>query len=99
MDVDKFDYLARDCLNLGMKTSYDFSRLMLAGRVIGGEICFHAKEVYNVYEMFHTRYSLHKQVYSHRVVKAIEYMITGGSASVSASCRVERRRWGREALK
>jgi HD superfamily phosphohydrolase len=25
--------------------------------------------------MFHTRYSLHKQVYSHRVSKAIEYMI------------------------
>jgi HD superfamily phosphohydrolase len=34
------------------------------------------QEVYTVYEMFHTRYSLFKQVYSHRVGKAIEYMIT-----------------------
>lgn len=76
IDVDKFDYLARDCANIGMKTSYDFARLMKNCKVINNEICYHAKEVYNVYEMFHTRYSLFKQVYSHRVSKAIEYMIT-----------------------
>nr|WCZ58536.1 dNTP triphosphohydrolase SAMHD1 [Andalucia godoyi] len=75
VDVDKFDYLARDCHNLGLKSSYDFSRLMFSCRVINNEICFHSKEVYNIYEMFHTRYSLHKQIYSHRVVKAIEYML------------------------
>lgn len=27
-------------------------------------------------QMFHTRYSLFKQIYSHRATKAIEYMIT-----------------------
>eukprot|EP00698_Gefionella_okellyi_P005718 TRINITY_DN15181_c0_g1_i1.p1 TRINITY_DN15181_c0_g1~~TRINITY_DN15181_c0_g1_i1.p1 ORF type:complete len:480 (-),score=89.48 TRINITY_DN15181_c0_g1_i1:1371-2810(-) len=75
VDVDKFDYLARDSYNLGLKTSYDFSRLMNFSKVIQDEICFHAKEVYTVYEMFHTRYSLFRQVYSHRVGKAIEYMI------------------------
>lgn len=31
-------------------------------RVVNDEICFHSKEAYNLYEMFHTRYSLHKQV-------------------------------------
>lgn len=75
VDVDKFDYLARDCLNLGLKSSYDYSRLMEFNRVIDDEICFHRKEVYNIYEMFHTRYSMHKQVYTHRVGKAIELMI------------------------
>lgn len=75
VDVDKFDYLSRDCHNLGLKSSYDSSRLMFSCRVIDDEVCYHSKEVYNIYEMFHTRYSLHKQVYSHRVVKAIEYMI------------------------
>ncbi len=29
-----------------------------------------------MYEMFHTRYSMHKQVYTHKVGKAIEYMIS-----------------------
>jgi deoxynucleoside triphosphate triphosphohydrolase SAMHD1 len=75
IDVDKFDYLARDCHNLGMKCSYDCSRLLTFSRVIDNEICFHHKEVYNIYEMFHTRYSLFKQVYTHRVGKAVEYMI------------------------
>jgi deoxynucleoside triphosphate triphosphohydrolase SAMHD1 len=76
VDVDKFDYLARDCYNLGIKSSYDFSRLMKFSRVVNNEVCFHSKEVYNMYEMFHTRYSLWKQVYSHRVGKAIEYMVS-----------------------
>jgi HD superfamily phosphohydrolase len=31
-------------------------------RIINNEICYHSKEVYNIYEMFHTRYSMHKQV-------------------------------------
>jgi HD superfamily phosphohydrolase len=75
IDVDKWDYLARDCYNLGIKSSYDHSRLMTYSKVIENEICYHAKEAYNIYEMFHTRYSLFKQVYSHRVGKAIEYMI------------------------
>jgi len=29
-----------------------------------------------MYEMFHTRYSLFKRIYTHRVGKAIEFMIT-----------------------
>jgi deoxynucleoside triphosphate triphosphohydrolase SAMHD1 len=62
VDVDKFDYLARDCYNMDFKSSYDFSRLMQFSRVIDNEICFHCKEVFNLYEMFHTRYSLFKQV-------------------------------------
>jgi deoxynucleoside triphosphate triphosphohydrolase SAMHD1 len=69
VDVDKFDYLSRDCHNLGFKSGYDFSRLMNFNRVIDGRICFHSKEVYNVYEMFHTRFTLFKRVYKHRVGK------------------------------
>jgi len=76
VDVDKFDYLGRDCQNLGLISSYDSSRLMEYSRVIDGDVCFSSKEVYNLYEMFHTRYNLHKQVYTHRVGKSVEYMIT-----------------------
>ena len=31
--------------------------------------------VWRLFRLFHTRYSLHKQVYSHRVSKAVEYML------------------------
>jgi len=39
------------------------------------QICFNSKEALNLFQMFGTRYSLHKQVYTHNVVKAIELMI------------------------
>ncbi|RUS17078.1 LOW QUALITY PROTEIN: hypothetical protein BC937DRAFT_90455 [Endogone sp. FLAS-F59071] len=67
VDVDKFDYIERDCYNLGIKSSYDTSRLMAMCRVVNNQICFHHKEVYSLYDMFHTRYSLFKRIYTHRV--------------------------------
>ncbi|EGG23663.1 HD phosphohydrolase domain-containing protein [Cavenderia fasciculata] len=76
VDVDKFDYLARDSYCLGRAIVCDFTRLMEFSRVIDDEICFCSKEVYNLYELFHTRYSLHKIVYTHKVGKAIEYMVS-----------------------
>jgi HD superfamily phosphohydrolase len=44
-------------------SSYDSGRLLQYSRVFGDEICFHAKESFNLYELFHTRYSLFKQVH------------------------------------
>lgn len=75
IDVDKFDYILRDCHNVGMKSSLDPIRLMTFSRVINNRICFNQKEAYNLYELFHSRYTLFKQVYTHRVSTAIEYMI------------------------
>lgn len=75
VDVDKFDYIQRDCFNVGLKSSYDTSRLILHSRVIQDQICYYAPEVYNLYEIFHTRYSLFKRIYTHKVGKAIELMI------------------------
>src|ERR1051325_11020439 len=69
IDVDKFDYLARDCHYLGIKTVFDFSRLMNFSRVNGDQIAYYDKECYNIYELFHTRYSLFKRAYYHRVGK------------------------------
>ncbi|KAI8058362.1 HD phosphohydrolase domain-containing protein [Syncephalis plumigaleata] len=76
VDVDKFDYIARDCYNLGESISYDSSRLMQFSRVIDDQICYYHKEVYNLYELFNTRYSLFKRIYTHRVACAIEHMLT-----------------------
>ena len=75
IDVDKFDYLARDCYYCGVKASCDFKRVMTFMKVLDDTICFKASEVYNVYEIFHTRASLHRRIYTHKVAKAIEYMI------------------------
>ena len=50
------------------------ARVMEAGGQL--RICFDQKEVWNIYELFHTRYSLHKRAYQHRVANAIEMMLT-----------------------
>ena len=74
IDVDKFDYFARDCLHLGIPTSFDPHRLMRFARILSedGEttqIGYHEKEAWNIYELFHTRYNLHKRAYQHRVAR------------------------------
>mmetsp|Transcript_12091 Transcript_12091/g.36865 ORF Transcript_12091/g.36865 Transcript_12091/m.36865 type:complete len:473 (-) Transcript_12091:1421-2839(-) len=74
VDVDKFDYIQRDTRNVNVKWGFDSDRLIRSTRVIGGELCYHAREVYSIYDMFSTRFKLHKVVYNHRVVKAIELM-------------------------
>lgn len=83
IDVDKFDYFARDCKSLGLTKSFDETRLMKFARVFDvcrnkttrKELCYHAKEAWNIFELFHTRYALHKRAYQHRVATVVELMI------------------------
>ncbi|XP_033645631.1 deoxynucleoside triphosphate triphosphohydrolase SAMHD1-like [Asterias rubens] len=78
IDVDKWDYFLRDSHSLGMNISFDCHRLMDFSRVIEVKgkkhICFRDKEEGNLYDMFHTRYLLHRRAYQHKVTKIIEEM-------------------------
>ncbi|XP_043984790.1 deoxynucleoside triphosphate triphosphohydrolase SAMHD1-like [Gambusia affinis] len=80
IDVDKWEYFARDCHQLGMQNNFDCHRLIKFARVceVDGmnQICYRDKEVFNLYNMFHTRFSLHKRAYQHKVGNSIEWMIT-----------------------
>ncbi|TFY67525.1 hypothetical protein EVJ58_g1575 [Rhodofomes roseus] len=75
LDVDKFDYIARDTHAIDMKVNLSLTRLIHSARVIKDEICYHIKDANQIYELCHTRFSLHKRVYSHKTAKAIEYML------------------------
>lgn len=75
IDVDKFDYIERDCRACGISNSFNFPRLMENMRVIDNEICYRAKENRNVYDLFQTRANLFRTVYTHAKVKALEYML------------------------
>ena len=79
IDVDKFDYLKRDCHYCGIPCTFDPQRLMTflsidkkdGQRIINyndraGEI---------VKSMWHARDDLHRRVYQHRVVKCIDLML------------------------
>ncbi|TMW61785.1 hypothetical protein Poli38472_010848 [Pythium oligandrum] len=76
IDVDKFDYLARDMLNLfGNRKTFNFTRLWMFNRVIDDEICYHTSVNLDIYDLFQQRYQMHKQIYNHRKGKAVEFMI------------------------
>ena len=75
IDVDKFDYIERDCHNCGVKSGCDFKRLIEYMKVLDNQICYKASEANNLYALFWTRAQLHNTVYTHKKGKAIEYMV------------------------
>ncbi|XP_051805117.1 deoxynucleoside triphosphate triphosphohydrolase SAMHD1-like isoform X5 [Acanthochromis polyacanthus] len=86
IDVDKFDYFARDAYHLGMQSNFDHKRFIKLARVCEvydektkkpkKHICSRDKEVGNLYDMFHTRNCLHRRAYQHKTNKIIEIMIS-----------------------
>ncbi|XP_071913044.1 uncharacterized protein [Coffea arabica] len=75
IDVDKFDYMVRDSRACGLGCSFLYQRLMETMRVLGDEICYLAKDYLTIHKLFATRADLHRTVYSHAKVKAIELMV------------------------
>ncbi|XP_047394791.1 deoxynucleoside triphosphate triphosphohydrolase SAMHD1 isoform X1 [Sciurus carolinensis] len=79
IDVDKWDYFARDCHHLGMQNNFDHNRFIKFARVceVDNEkpICAREKEVGNLYDMFYTRNRLHRKAYQHRVSNLIDTMV------------------------
>uniref|UniRef100_A0A8B9MU14 Deoxynucleoside triphosphate triphosphohydrolase SAMHD1 n=1 Tax=Accipiter nisus TaxID=211598 RepID=A0A8B9MU14_9AVES len=80
IDVDKWDYFARDCHHLGIQNNFDYKRLLKFTRVCEVKnqkhLCTRDKEVGNLYDMFHTRNCLHRRAYQHKIGNIIEIMIT-----------------------
>ncbi|KAL0351001.1 UNVERIFIED_CONTAM: Deoxynucleoside triphosphate triphosphohydrolase SAMHD1 [Sesamum radiatum] len=83
IDVDKFDYIVRDCRACGLGCNFQFQRLMESMRVLGDEICYRAKDYLTIHKLFATRADLYRTVYTHAKVKAIELMVV--DALVSAN--------------
>ena len=76
IDVDKFDYLARDTYVLGLKRGFDPRRIIDEIIIDNKDNIAYAKHsASEIYDMFHVRYMMHKQVYNHKASKIIEIMI------------------------
>ncbi|XP_067097028.1 deoxynucleoside triphosphate triphosphohydrolase SAMHD1-like [Osmerus mordax] len=101
VDVDKWDYFARDSYYLGLQRNFDHDRFIkfarvcdvdeeVDGRVVKmSQICTRDKEVDNLYDMFHTRFSLHRRAYKHRVVEVIELMIADALVKANEHIKIE----------
>jgi len=80
LDVDKLDYIQRDCFYLGMKCAGEYSRIINDATVFimnekKSVIAWPIKLQYEIFQLFATRYRLHKQVYNHPNIKACEFII------------------------
>lgn len=75
IDVDKFDYLTRDTQAVGLKCGFDYTRIINDAKVIDNKICYSLQCSEDIYQMFFLRYRLHRQIYNHKAVKAIEILI------------------------
>lgn len=79
LDVDKFDYLARDTYSIGLNYGVDSSRLIEQARVIeiygSSHIYYPLQTSDDIRNIFFTRYRLHKNIYNHKAVKGIELII------------------------
>ena len=76
LDVDKYDYLARDIKLLGKDMHFDYLRLISEIQIIDNIICYPKQIYYEIVNLFHTRYQLHKMIYNHKAVIAVQLMIT-----------------------
>lgn len=74
IDVDKFDYLTRDCKMTNKECSFNAEQLIQNCRVINGKLCYDKKELHTINGLFMTRYNMFQQIYLHKTVKAIEFM-------------------------
>jgi len=77
LDVDKYDYIARDSYMLGIKTGFDHSRLV-SDIIVSSEnynICYPKQIVFEITKLFQSRYNLHKQIYCHKSVISSQLMI------------------------
>ncbi|XP_055022361.1 deoxynucleoside triphosphate triphosphohydrolase SAMHD1 isoform X1 [Boleophthalmus pectinirostris] len=93
IDVDKWDYFARDCYHLGIQNNFDYRRFLKFARVceVDGQknICTRDKEVGNLYDMFHTRNCLHRRAYQHKVGNIIETMVTEAFLKADKHIKIE----------
>ncbi|XP_078310866.1 deoxynucleoside triphosphate triphosphohydrolase SAMHD1-like isoform X1 [Crassostrea virginica] len=80
IDVDKWDYFSRDCHMLGLHHNFQCERTIKLAKVVehnSGEwhISFPKAEWFNLFDMFYTRFTIHRRACQHRVVTAVEMMI------------------------
>lgn len=54
-------------------------RLIQSSRVLDGQICYDIKDVNQIYEIYYTRFKLHKMIYNHKRALIRLILIVGDS--------------------
>jgi len=102
VDVDKIDYIQRDCYHLGFGINQKFKRLLTMcdikryvftdqdGKVKTEEVLAWPEKLQDeIISLFQTRYRLHKQVYTHHTVKAVEQIVSKILVEINKSTDID----------
>lgn len=68
------------------------SRLIRSARVVQGQICYDIKDSNQIYELFYTRFSLHKRIYNHKTSASrliVSYTYSLNDARVAIAKAIE----------
>lgn len=75
IDVDKFDYILRDCYHTGKHYKIDINIFIESCKIINGQLCYDDKIIHDVYNLFLCRYNLFREVYYHKVLIGMQCMV------------------------
>jgi HD superfamily phosphohydrolase len=75
IDVDRFDYIMRDIKMTGLNYGIEYERIMNHSKITDNEIVFSEKVKTNIDDFFRIRFIMHKEIYNHRTVRGIEFMM------------------------
>ena len=81
IDVDKLDYMSRDPYHIGIDTRYKTDRIINKSYIARDKTGFSPRIIYSkglektIFDLFYTRYRLHKDIYNHKTSKIIELML------------------------
>jgi HD superfamily phosphohydrolase len=75
VDLDKFDYLARDVNRTLATVGTEYMRLISNSRIVAGELAYKMAEALTIDCLFHHRADMLVRVYTHRFVAAVEMMV------------------------
>ena len=75
IDVDRFDYILRDCHNTGIKYSFEFDHIINNTHIVNNELMYSYKAKCSIDSYFNTRYIIYKQVCNHPTVISVEHHI------------------------
>lgn len=75
IDIDKIDYIMRDCYTVGLKFSFDEYFVTKCSKIIDNQICFPDSFAFEILNIFSARYRLFKQIYTHKTVCSVQFMV------------------------
>lgn len=75
LDVDKYDYLTRDSVSLGINIAFSPNKLINNTKVINNIIAFPKQIDSDIINLFTARHYMHRKIYSHKVVISTDLLI------------------------